>query len=188
MARRLLSRGQVDPRVIRFAVEPHGKPFVAEPEDLQAPFNVAHTDGLVLCGIGSSQHRFVGVDVERCSRRTDPELAERYFASPEVELLRRAHNPQARQGLFLRIWTLKEAFIKAIGTGLQTPLSDFAFEDIDTDQPRVRMLSPKLKSDLCWRFFCTEPRPGYVGAIAVASEDRKSPVTVEVRCFDDLIG
>ncbi len=187
MARRLLSRGQVDPRSIRFAVEPHGKPFVSEPEDLQAPFNVAHTDGLVLCGIGSPQHRFVGVDVERRSRRTDPELAERYFAAPEVELLRRASSPEARQGLFLRIWTLKEAFIKAIGTGLQTPLSDFAFEDIDSERPRIRMLSAKLESDLCWRFFCTEPRPGYVGAIAVASEDRESPVTVEVRCFDDLI-
>ena len=87
MARRLLSSDLVDPRAIRFDVEPYGKPFVVEPIVAKRPFNVAHTDGLVLCGVGSSGHHLVGVDVERLGRRTDPELANRYFSQPEVEYL-----------------------------------------------------------------------------------------------------
>ena len=188
MARRLLSGDRVDPRAIRFDVEPYGKPFVVEPTAVKRPFNVAHTDGLVLCGVGTSGHQLVGVDVERLGRRTDPELATRYFSPPEVEYLRQFRNTSERQDVFLRIWTLKESFIKAIGTGLQTPLADFAFEEIDSDSPRIRMLSPELESDLNWKFFCLQPRPGYVGAIAVAcGESVEDRVGVELHCFDDLI-
>lgn len=188
MARRLLSSDRVDPRAIRFDVEPYGKPFVVEPIAAKRPFNVAHTDGLVLCGVGTSGHQMVGVDVERLGRRTDPDLATRYFSKPEVEYLRQFRSPHERQDVFLRIWTLKESFIKAIGTGLQTPLADFAFEEIDSVCPRIRMLSPELESDLNWSFFCVEPRPGYVGAIAVACrESVRDPVGVELHCFDDLI-
>lgn len=188
MARRLLGGDQLDPRSIRFELEPHGKPFVVEPDDAKRPFNVAHTDGLVLCGIGSSRHQSLGVDVERLGRRTDPELAFRYFSQPEIEYLRQFREESQRRDRFLRIWTLKEAFIKAIGTGLQTPLADFAFERIDSSSPTIRMLSPKLQSSLIWQFFCLEPRPGYVAAIAVACREHQPQVQVEMRCFDDLVG
>lgn len=187
MARRLLSSNTVDPRAIRFDVEPHGKPFVIEPVVAKRPFNVAHTDGLVLCGVGSNGHHLVGVDVERLGRRTDPELANRYFSQPEVEYLRQFRDVRERHDIFLRIWTLKESFIKAIGTGLRTPLSDFAFEEIDSLSPRIRMLTPNLESDLAWKFFCLEPRPGYIGAIAVACREATLQPRVELHCFDDLI-
>ncbi len=189
MARRLLSSDLVDPRAIRFDLEPYGKPFVVEPTAAKRPFNVAHTDGLVLCGVGSSGHQLVGVDVERLGRRTDPELATRYFSRPEVDYLHQFRDSSERHDVFLRIWTLKESFIKAIGTGLQTPLADFAFEEIDSDSPRIRMLSPDLESDLNWNFFCVEPRPGYVGAVAVACQEPvQDRVGVELHCFDDLVG
>jgi 4'-phosphopantetheinyl transferase len=187
MARRLLSSDRFDPRAIRFDVEPHGKPFVSDPIDAKRPFNIAHTDGLVLCGVGSGGHQFVGVDVERLGRRTDPELAERYFSRPEVEYLSGFRSAEKRHDVFLRIWTLKESFIKAIGTGLQTPLADFAFEEIESDSPKIRMLSAQLESDLIWNFFCVEPRPGYVGAIAVGCRKGPHRINVELRCFDDLI-
>ena len=188
MARRLLSSDLVDPRAIRFDVEPHGKPFVVEPSAAKRPFNVAHTDGLVLCGVGSPGHELIGVDVERLGRQTDPELATRYFSQPEVEYLRQFGNTHERHDVFLRIWTLKESFIKAIGTGLQTPLADFTFEQIESDSPRIRMLSPRLESELSWKFFCVKPRPGYVGAIAVACRDpAPNSVELQLHCFDDLI-
>jgi 4'-phosphopantetheinyl transferase len=187
MARRLLSGERRDPRAIRFAIEPHGKPVVVEPDDAKLPFNVAHTDGLVLCGIGSPGHQMVGVDVERLGRRTDPELASRYFSAPEVAYLRQFRTESQRRDVFLRIWTLKESFIKAIGTGLQTPLADFAFEEIDSESPRIRMLSPKLESQLIWKFFCLEPRPGFVAAVAVACHHAPRQVQVEMHCFDELV-
>ena len=188
MARRLLSDNLVDPRSIRFAVEPHGKPFVSEPDWAKQPFNIAHTDGLVLCGIGSDRHCLIGVDVEKLGRATDTDLADRYFSRPEADHLRKISDLDQRQNVFLKIWTLKESFIKAIGTGLHTPLADFAFEEIDSDAPKIRMLNPKLESDRIWSFFCIEPKPGYIGAVAVAGENLSpEQIQIEVRCFDDLV-
>ncbi|NND98751.1 MAG: 4'-phosphopantetheinyl transferase superfamily protein [Pirellulaceae bacterium] len=187
MARRLLGYESVAPTEIRFAEEIHGKPYVVEPEAAKQPFNVAHTEGLVMCGVGDPHHELVGVDVERLGRRTDPALAERYFSRPEVQYLNTKTDEQSRRDAFLRVWTLKESYIKAIGTGLQTPLADFAFVDIDSDQPQIEMLNPKLESDLAWQFFSIRPRPGFIGAIAVACRRSDAPVEINLQCFDDLI-
>jgi 4'-phosphopantetheinyl transferase len=187
MARRLLGSERIDPQSIRFAAEAHGKPFVTEPEEAKRPFNIAHTDGLVLCGIGSAAHKLVGIDVERLNRRTDPAIADRYFSQPEVRYLETFQDDSLRSNAFLRIWTLKESFIKAIGTGLQTPLADFAFEEIDSDTPTIKMLNPKLESDIVWKFFSIQPRPGFIGAIAVASKPNLGEVAFELHSFDELI-
>lgn len=188
MARRLLSGDDVEPRAIRFAFQTHGKPYVSEPEAAQQPFNVAHTDGLVMCGIGSGSHALVGVDVERIGRRTDPALAERYFSPPEVQFLNTRRDEQTKRDTFLRIWTLKESFIKAIGTGLQTPLADFTFVDIESPTPMIEMLNPDLRDNRSWNFFSFQPRPGFIAAVAVATESPDTEIELDVKRFDDWIG
>lgn len=187
MARRLLGAGDTTPESIRFDVETYGKPFVIEPIAARRPFNVAHTDGLVMCGVGEHSDTLVGVDVERLNRRTDPALADRYFSTPEVEYVHSHRGDEERRMAFLRVWTLKEAFIKAIGTGLQTPLADFAFDQIDSDCPSIRMLNPKLESERVWQFFSITPRPGFIGAVAIAPSEKVKP-TFELHCFDELVG
>lgn len=187
MARRLLASDAVDPKSICFATEAYGKPYVTAPAEAKRPFNIAHTDGLVMCGIGSEAHELVGIDVERLDRRTDPSLADRYFSQPEVRYLNKLSRDHQRRVAFLRIWTLKESFIKAIGTGLQTPLADFAFEEIDTDSPRIKMLNPELEREQIWKFFSIQPRPGFIGAIAVASKRANTQVELELQSFDELI-
>jgi 4'-phosphopantetheinyl transferase len=87
----------------------------------------------------------------------------------------------------LKIWTLKESFIKAIGTGLAMPLADFAFEQIDSERPTIRMLNPKLESDLHWRFYALEPRPGFLAALAVATHDAETPVSYDVNDFEQWV-
>lgn len=62
---------------------------------------------------------------------------------------------------------MKESFIKAIGTGLQTPLADFTFVDVDTDTPQIRWIRPGLDRGRQWRFRAIEPSPGYIAAVAV---------------------
>ncbi|QDT13217.1 4'-phosphopantetheinyl transferase family protein [Planctomycetes bacterium K23_9] len=187
MARRLLGDEAVTPNEIQFAHAVHGKPYVVRPDAAKQPFNVAHTDGLVMCCVGQDRHELVGVDVERLGRRTDPELAQRYFSQPEIDFLQSKPEGEVRRDSFLRIWTLKESFIKAIGTGLQTPLADFAFVDIDSDQPRIELLNPKLQSDMSWQFFSIEPRQGFIGAVAVACRQNADEVRVDLRSFDDLV-
>ncbi|MGI9470074.1 MAG: 4'-phosphopantetheinyl transferase family protein [Rubripirellula sp.] len=187
MARQLLGSDCVDPKSIQFAAATHGKPYVTSPIEAKRPFNVAHTNGLVMCGIGNTQSDLVGVDVEKLDRRTDPALADRYFSEPEVLYLKQFESESDRRNAFLRVWTLKESFIKAIGTGLHTPLADFAFEDIDSETPTIRMLNPELDSDIAWSFFSIQPRPGFIGAVAVGCQTQRLDVKVQMHRFDDLI-
>jgi len=208
MARRMLGGDAVDALSICFRTSDHGKPTVASPPQARQPFNIAHTEGLVLLGITSTAVNaapadgagrvagrdgsvLLGVDVERIERRTDPKLADRYFAAPEVEFLHSFADPEARKAVFLRIWTLKECFIKAIGTGLHTPLGDFAFEDIASANPKLKILNPKLRQSASWTFHCFEPRPGFVGALAVGrvTETPQALVQADVRhrCFDHFL-
>jgi 4'-phosphopantetheinyl transferase len=186
MARQLLAAGQVTPQAIRFTAEQFGKPQVLDPAALRRPFNIAHTDGLVLCGVAEGAVDAIGVDVECLGRRTTTELAERYFAEPEIRWLRA--QPAAQQhAFFLRIWTLKEAFIKAIGTGLRTPLSQFAFVEIASQRPRIEFLSPELDDGRRWDFVCAEPRRGYLAAAAVASHRRPDHLTIDWQPFEGLL-
>ncbi len=186
MARRLLADSSDATPQIRFTTGDFGKPHVATPPHAKRPFNVAHTEGLVLCGVADSTAELVGVDVESLGRRTSSELAERYFSRPEVDYLRRQREA-VRQAVFLRIWTLKEAFIKAIGTGLHTPLADFAFHEIESDRPWIEFLRPELDDGRTWQFVCRQPRPGYIASTAVASKNIGLDVSVTWHPFESIL-
>jgi 4'-phosphopantetheinyl transferase len=54
------------------------------------------------------------------------EIAERYFAPSELRWLQAADEAD-RCARFTELWTLKEAYIKAVGRGLGVPLDSFAF-------------------------------------------------------------
>ena len=49
------------------------------------------------------------------------------------------------------------------------------------------MLSPKLCDDRHWSFFSIQPRPGFIGAVAVATKDEGEGISLHLRSFDDLI-
>lgn len=176
MARVLLSAGHCQTHEVGFRVLDHGKPIVESPARACRSFNIAHTRGLVLCGLGSP-HQWLGVDVEWMDRRTDPELARRYFAPEEIRQLDATRNEDDHRRLFLRLWTLKEAFIKAIGTGMYTPLDQFAFEDAAGDQPRLVVRDARLMRQRLWHFENFEPQPGFVAAIAVSVDAHRDSLS-----------
>jgi len=175
----------IEPSQIVFAFTPYGKPYVVAPEPVMRPFNVAHTDSMVL--FTHTPSGCIGVDVERISRKTDVALAERYFAKPEVQYVLDHIDPEKQLQAFLRVWTLKESFIKAIGTGLSMPLADFAFADIDDLRPKVRMLNPTLGSGDRWQFITFAPADGYVGAVAFRADDPTSEPDLQLLRFESLI-
>jgi 4'-phosphopantetheinyl transferase len=113
----------VAPRDIAFDANEYGKPRLARPRlDRQLSFNISHTRALVACAVGWD--REIGVDVETI-RDPPMDLAEHYFAPPEAAALR-ALSADEQRDAFFAVWTLKEAFIKAIGRGLSQPLDRFA--------------------------------------------------------------
>src|SRR5207237_597727 len=102
------------------------------------------------------------------------DLAERYFAPAEVAHLRTltgADLPAA----FFATWTLKEAFVKAIGMGLRFPLETFAFE---LDRDRLVRFHPPPAVRGNWRFVQFEPTEQHRGALAVECNGAEVQVVV----------
>ena len=137
------------PRSWTFEAPSGGKPRVVTPAVGPGPgphFNISHCDGLVACAISDDLE--LGVDVEPVGRKAPLDLARTYFAPEEERWL--TGLPRADQPLgFLRLWTFKEAYIKATGLGLAQPLHDFAFA---FDPLRVLFHDPALGDPRAWRF------------------------------------
>lgn len=124
--RRLLSayRPGIDPAEWQLGRSAEGRPMVLGP--VAAPvFNLSHTDDMLVLAFAAQGEP--GVDVEALDRDLDPgALAQRFFSDAEFQALRSL--PQAQQrDRFLRLWTLKEACVKANGQGLARALRDFEF-------------------------------------------------------------
>lgn len=97
---------------IEISVEPHGKPILSPPSRLH--FNLSHSHGVALCVVGDAP---CGCDVERVSSFDDA-LARHALTEGEYRLLQTAVGEPARREMFFRLWTRKEAFLKAVGRGL----------------------------------------------------------------------
>ncbi len=122
--------------------------------------SLTHTNGAVIAAASPHAAR-VGVDVERLDRNVRAEaLARRYFAPAEADALGFLP-PGRRRGAFLRTWTLKEAWGKATGIGVQRalPLISFAVEDLarggDAAAPRRGSIAraPAARFPGPWRFW-----------------------------------
>lgn len=115
----------ITPGSIYFDLDSYGKP--ALPSHLQLfsgrnlYFNLTHAKRYLAFAFSTGAN--VGVDVEYIDRKMDIEgLADRYFTSTETEHILSAEDSFRE---FFRIWTLKEAYIKAVGHGLSIPLNSF---------------------------------------------------------------
>jgi len=109
------------PQSWEFVTNAYGKP--ALPGD-GPQFNLSHAAGLVVCALADRVE--LGVDVERQDRCVNWEaLARRWLAMEEWDWLARQPASE-RSAAFLRLWTLKEAYVKARGLGLSLSLDGFA--------------------------------------------------------------
>ncbi|MCW5735063.1 MAG: 4'-phosphopantetheinyl transferase superfamily protein [Enhydrobacter sp.] len=106
----------------------------------------------------------IGVDIEGVDRRGRLlEIADAYFAPDELILLRNAP-PAAQRSIFFRLWTLKEAYIKAHGDGLSLPLDRFSF----SLSPPVIAFAPGFPDDpAVWQFATESPTPTHIMSVAV---------------------
>jgi len=122
-----------DAAEVPIALGEKGKPHLAERADsARLDFNLSHTGDLWLLALVAAGP--VGVDIEAPRDETEwDELAERYFSDKERAEFA-ALPAERRKEAFFRIWTQKEAFLKARGSGLATPLGSF---DVEVDPRRA---------------------------------------------------
>lgn len=138
---------------LRIERGPYGKPYLVD-ADLQ--FNLSHSGGALLLGV-SRGHR-LGVDLESARRRTRSvsALAQRWFSAAEALALERFPPPQ-RQIQFLRLWTAKEALVKARGNGIGAGLHLAAFDNVD---------GAWICADPAWQVMPLAPSADWLAALA----------------------
>ena len=110
----------------------HGKPSLAARPDIH--YNLSHAKGVCACMTDADE---CGIDCE-CVREHKPRVAARVFSPAELETLA-ALPEHERDMFFFRIWTLKEAFVKAVGVGISYPMNTLSFtlapDSITSDLP-----------------------------------------------------
>jgi 4'-phosphopantetheinyl transferase len=115
---------EVSPGVLDLAYQPGGRPRLRGlGEELH--LSLAHTDELIVVGAGRGGP--VGVDVESADRPVSFDLLREHVCTPAEGEALAALPEHERAGAFLRLWTLKEAYTKALGQGMRRRFNAFGF-------------------------------------------------------------
>ena len=109
-----------DPPDTPIRVDDRGKPYVPGRQDESTvQFSISHSAGLAVLAFGRGAS--IGVDVERISGFDSMrQVAALNFTSTEMRELENASETEC-VGAFFRLWTRKEAVLKASGEGLLLP-------------------------------------------------------------------
>jgi 4'-phosphopantetheinyl transferase len=158
--RTLLGRHlDLDPRRLSFATNEFGKPRLAGND--QVHFNLSHCEERAVLAISDAAE--VGIDLERERPIEHVDLAKRYFHPNEVAAITASRDEAEQRRAFFLVWTLKEAVVKALGTGLSTPLDSFEV-GIGATTPRLAV-APEGAPRTWWLHAATAA--GYCCALAV---------------------
>jgi 4'-phosphopantetheinyl transferase len=138
-----------DPRDISFVCDEGGKPSLAPGVCDPISFNLSHTHGLAAVAV-SPEGRNVGVDVEDTTRTIDVAAMRMYLTNRERAALD-AEPAARREAKLYSLWTLKEAYSKALGLGLKLPLTSVEFEVADNSWGPITFYQPPGDARH-WRF------------------------------------
>jgi 4'-phosphopantetheinyl transferase len=106
----------IGPTDLRIRTHAGGKPYAVDLSGDTVEFSTSHCGDLGLIAV--ARHRVVGVDVESASELFGSPRVTSWVASGhevmEIDEMTRANRPSA----LLRLWTRKEAYLKATGEGI----------------------------------------------------------------------
>ena len=149
----------------QFTADDRGRPGLANG---QLVFSLSHTRGLVACVVSTAGQ--VGVDVEAVRPIEAAQIADDFFSPQEQQQLELLDAPAAAPRFF-DCWTLKEAYSKAIGAGLDLPLNATSFMLADK---RIHASFPEGSPRAVCALFSTGE--GYRLAVAAIPATSGSPL------------
>jgi phosphopantetheine--protein transferase-like protein len=166
LRRALSSYVSLSPSDWRFTIDTYGKPSIDsnDPQLRRLSFSLSHTRGFVACVVTKDVP--VGIDVERIDQSLlVQEIADRYFAAEEAQQLQDCPS-DLRPTRFTELWTLKEAFLKAVGTGHSGSPTGVSFR-LD-DLRHIEFSASSIDSAQDWQFALFEPLSDVRMSIAIA--------------------
>jgi 4'-phosphopantetheinyl transferase len=158
------------PAMWRFVAGEHGRPEIAPEHALDLRFNVSHTRGTVVMAVSAALK--LGVDIEALDRGLTLEELDAVLAPAERARLADVPAATLVRELY-KCWTLKEAYVKAIGTGLSADLRRIETTFSPALGVRDDHRSPVERP---WFFALHEvPPDGALLALAVTTRDGETP-------------
>ena len=161
---------KIAPEAVRFAYGPYGKPSLADEHEASGlRFNASNSHELAVYAF--VQEREIGVDVEYIKDDfQSEEIAGHFFSAREVQTLL-ALPKDERTAAFFRCWTRKEAYIKAIGSGLSHPLDQFDVT-LTAGEPATLLRDDQDAEAVSrWEMFNLEFTERYAGALVVEGRE-----------------
>jgi 4'-phosphopantetheinyl transferase len=138
---------------LEFVPGPYGKPYATGSELAKhISFNVSHSHGVALYAV--TKTHAIGIDVEYIQPLKDINLISREIFTDREAASLPAHPGTAQTTAFYRLWTRKEAYLKACGIGLGADPAALEMPDMSTT----------------WRIVTLYPRPSYIAALALRIE------------------
>jgi len=157
---------KTDPSLLTISYSKYGKPYLPiSSNNEQLYFNIAHSGNVALFAF--LRDREIGIDIEYIHEiREMDDIARNYFSSKEFESY--SHLPEGyRTKPFFNCWTMKEAFIKAIGEGFSRPLHKFDVSFLPSVPARLNSINGDYKAAAEWTIKELKPAQGYAAAFAV---------------------
>jgi 4'-phosphopantetheinyl transferase len=178
-----------DPSAICMEVGESGKPFVKEDPSLH--FSISHSGELLMAAFSRTE---IGVDLERQRDIQTEALAKRFFSSEEARYLNECSDGDTVSDDFFRLWTCREAAIKADGRGMGSLLAStrvvlppkpinpiHPIESAASEHSRAEMneILEVMIANECWQVLPWRVRGGYHAALAL----RQRPTLIHWRDF-----
>jgi 4'-phosphopantetheinyl transferase len=157
------------PDQIVFTYGQQGKPAIAnqdgQPFEGNPPiqFNLSHSHDRAVYGI-SAQYP-IGIDLEYIHPIAAAELVDRFF-SPAERAIFHSLPISEQQAAFFHAWTQKEAYLKACGTGLTTPLDQI---EVSID-PRTPAQIISIPTPNTWQIQKIAISAEYASAIVIGGD------------------
>jgi 4'-phosphopantetheinyl transferase len=152
------------PADITLFQDEYGRPRLNTAGETGIEFNVAHSGDWIMIAVSVGCR--VGVDVERFRQVAGMDsMLNRFFAAAEAAAIARLTG-EARVAAFFDCWTCKEAYVKAVGGGLQIPLDSFEVECRPDHPPALLSVRGSAQQAAGWRLWRGTPAPAYRAAVA----------------------
>ena len=134
---------QIDFDNVAISYSKSGKPYLSDKINSNLKFNYSHSGDYIIYAFTSDDE--IGVDIEEIKDIPEfDELSRTHFSDEEQSIYFELKNPDEKKKLFYRIWTRKEALLKAAGSGITIDLKSLTvlkMNEKNANQIKIKFLT-----------------------------------------------
>ena len=156
------------PNEINLYYNEFGKPFVSGDSDgNNLFFNLSHSDNIAVFIFSKNWN--VGIDVERVKELADMEsVVNLCFSESEKKWFGKIQSAKKKE-IFYKIWTSKEAYIKAIGKGLSFSPNRISLVQKTDNELFINEINGD-KDYSRWKLITFKPHPDFISSVVIEND------------------